>query len=282
MVSKFRTSLLMLPSASMLLGLILLPLGVLVFASFIQGNNIAFGAELSTFNYKLIFERNLFFPLMGKSLLMAALVTVACILLAFPTAFGLAKIVRKKYQNLLIVLIIIPFFTSQLLLIYSMMVLLQAGGPVMTVLSLFGVNSANSIVYTNGAVFIILLYQYLPYMVLCLYSTLTKIDDNQLKAAQIVGANRWQKFWNIIFPLSIPGLISGIIIVFIPTAGSFVEANLAGGTNGMMIGSLIDSNFSVSLNMGRGSALSVLFLLTLTIITSIINFCLRKIGDRKL
>ena len=187
-----------------------------------------------------------------------ALRTAACILLAYPTAYGLAKCVGEKHRNLLVVLIIIPFFTSQLLLIYSMMVLLQANGPVMSLLGLFGRNASTSILYTNFAVFLILLYEFLPYMVLCLYSSMCKIEDNQLYAAQVMGAGKARRFLDVIFPLSSPGLLSGIIIVFVPAAGSFVEANLAGGTNGMLIGSYIDTNFSVSLNIGRGCALCVL------------------------
>ena len=280
--SKLSTWLLMLPSTGMLALLVVAPLAVLVFASLIQGNNLALDAALSLGNYATILEKGLFFPLMGKSLAMAGSVTAACILLAYPTAYGLAKCVGEKHRNLLVVLIIIPFFTSQLLLIYSMMVLLQANGPVMSLLGLFGRNASTSILYTNFAVFLILLYEFLPYMVLCLYSSMCKIEDNQLYAAQVMGAGKARRFLDVIFPLSSPGLLSGIIIVFVPAAGSFVEANLAGGTNGMLIGSYIDTNFSVSLNIGRGCALCVLFLLVLCVITLIINAVLRGVAGRRL
>ena len=269
--SKLSTWLLMLPSTGMLALLVVAPLAVLVFASLIQGNNLALDAALSLGNYATILEKGLFFPLMGKSLAMAGSVTAACILLAYPTAYGLAKCVGEKHRTLLVVLIIIRFFTSQLLLIYSMMVLLQANGPVMSLLGLFGRNASTSILYTNFAVFLILLYEFLPYMVLCLYSSMCKIEDNQAR-----------RFLDVIFPLSSPGLLSGIIIVFVPAAGSFVEANLAGGTNGMLIGSYIDTNFSVSLNIGRGCALCVLFLLVLCVITLIINAVIRGVAGRRL
>ena len=219
---------------------------------------------------------------MGKSLAMAGSVTAACILLAYPTAYGLAKCVGEKHRNLLVVLIIIPFFTSQLLLIYSMMVLLQANGPVMSLLGLFGRNASTSILYTNFAVFLILLYEFLPYMVLCLYSSMCKIEDNQLYAAQVMGAGKARRFLDVIFPLSSPGLLSGIIIVFVPAAGSFVEANLAGGTNGMLIGSYIDTNYAVSQHIGRGCALCVLYMLVLSVSTLIINAVIRGVAGRRL
>lgn len=280
--SKLSTWLLMLPSTGMLALLVLAPLAVLLFASMIRGNQLSLSAALSFDNYRTIFEKGLFFPLMGKSLLMAAAVTAACILLAYPTAYGLAKCVPERYRNLLMVLIIIPFFTSQLLLIYSMMVLLQANGPVMSLLGLFGFDSSTSILYTNFAVFLILLYEFLPYLVLSLYSSMCKIEDNQLYAAQVMGAGKARRFWDVIFPLSAPGLISGIIMVFVPAAGSFVESNLAGGTNGMLIGSYIDTNFSVSLNIGRGCALCVLFLLVLCATTLMINAVIRGAAGRRL
>ncbi len=272
----------MLPSAGMLALLIAMPLCLLLFASFVKGNALSLSSPLSLVNYEHIFSKKLFFPLMNKSMLMAALVTLGCILLGYPTAYGLAKCVSERNRNLLVVLVIIPFFTSQLLLIYSMMVLLQANGPVMTLLALFGADASASLLYTNFAVFLILLYEFLPYMVLCLYSSMCKIGDSQLFAAQTMGANRFHRFTDVIFPLSSPGLISGVIIVFVPAAGSFVEANLAGGTNGMLVGSLIDTNFSVSLNIGRGAAMCVLFLAILCAVTLISNAVIRKAAGRRL
>ncbi len=280
--SKLKTWLLMLPGAGMLLALVLLPLTLLIFFSLISGNQLSFASGLGLSNYRSIFNSGLFSPLMLKSLLMAFLVTFSSILISYPVAYGLAKVVTSKWRNSLIVMLIIPFFTSQLLLIYSMMVMFQSQGPIMSFLSLFGADPTRSILYSNFAVYLILLYQFLPYMVLTLYSSLAKIDNNTIFAARSLGAGRIRLFFDLILPLSTPGLVSGIILVFVPVAGSFVESNLAGGTRGMMIGSLIDTNFSVSLNMGRGSALCVLFLLVISVVTFIIQSALNYFAGKRL
>jgi len=280
--SKLKTWLLMLPGAGTLLLLVLLPLSLLLLFSLITGNQISLSGSLSFRNYTNIFARGLFGPLMLKSLRMAFFVTFSSIVIGYPVAYGLAKVVRPKWRNFLLIMIIIPFFTSQLLLIYSLMVMLQSQGPIMSFLGLFGVDSTRSILYSNAAVFLVLFYQFLPYMVLVLYSSLLKIDDNIIFAAKSMGAGRVRIFLDIILPLTSPALLSGIVLVFIPVAGSFVESNLAGGTKGMLIGSLIDSNFSVSLNMGRGCALCVLFLLIMSVLTFLLQRAIRYIERRRL
>lgn len=273
---RFVSYALMMPGAGMLLMLVAVPLALLVIASFSTGDSIGGGFTLQ--NYGEVFADGVFGSLMGKSILMGLAVTAGCALLAYPVSYGLAKLATERTRNLLIVLIIIPFFTSQLLLIYSMMVLLQGKGPLMSFLALFGADPSASILYTDWAVFLILLYEFLPYMVLCLYSSMSKIDGNRLLAARTLGAGRLKRFTSVIFPLSLPGLISGILLVFVPVCGSFVEPDLAGGAGGMMVGSLINSNFAAAYNLGRGAALSVLFLLILTAITLVINLVLRKMG----
>ncbi|MBS5645289.1 MAG: ABC transporter permease [Clostridiales bacterium] len=267
---------LLLPGGGMLALLVAAPLILLIVASFCANDSFSGGFTLA--NYQQVFADGVFVSLMGKSVLMGLAVTLGCVLLAYPVAYGLAKLVSERARGSLIVLIIIPFFTSQLLLIYSMIVLLQGQGPLMSLLALFGADPSASILYTDAAVFLILLYEFLPYMVLCLYSAIAKIDDNQLRAAQTLGAGRVKRFTSVIFPKSLPGLLSGILLVFVPVTGSFVEPDLAGGSSGMMVGSLINSNFAAAYNLGRGAALSVLFLVILTAITLVINGLLRWAG----
>ena len=267
---RLATIALGLPGGGLLLAMVAAPLLMLLAAGFGAGN----GFTLQ--NYADIFAEGLFGPLMGKSLLMGLGVTAICALLAYPVAWGIAKVVRNR--GVWLALVILPFFTSQLLLIYSMMALLQAGGPVMALLSLFGVDASASILYTDAVVCIILVYEYLPYMVLSRYSAFSRIEQNQLYAARTLGAGRWRRFWSIVFPLSAPGLASGVLLVFVPATGSFVEPNLAGGADGMMVGSLIDSNFSATYNLGRGAALSVLFLLILGAATLLLHGLLRRAG----
>lgn len=265
---------LLLPSSMLFLGLSLIPLGMLIFFSFLQGN-IGMDGQIQGYtinNFIRMFTTMTFTRLMFKSLGIGILVTLICIVISYPAAWGIAKVVDSKHKNLLMMLIIVPFFTSQLLLIYAIMVIFQAKGLVMTFLGFLNLaNPSTSILYSNLAVIIVLVYEYLPYMILSLYTSIEGIDDNMIHASQSLGGSKWETFKNIVFPMSIPGLLSGILLVLVPVTGSFVEPTLVGGPNGMMVGSLINSQFTVVLNMGYGAALSFVFLIVLSIIMAIVR-----------
>ncbi len=276
---------LILPSALVLLAMGLIPLCMLVFFSFADGNVSTLNgiAGYTIENLVSAVTSATVGRLMLRSFWIAILVTVLCIVIAYPAAWAIAKVVREKYRSTLILISIVPAFTSQLLLIYSIMTLMQSNGLVMTPLLKLGILPAGtSILYTNGAVILILVYEYLPYMILSLYSCLEKIDANVIAASHTLGANRFQTFINVVLPQSFSGLMTGILIVLIPVAGSFVEPNIAGGPYSMMIGSLIDSQFTTAMNMGYGAALSLLFLLvmslTLAVIKLVMNLADKRIG----
>ena len=276
---------LILPSALVLLAMGLIPLCMLVFFSFADGNVSTLNgiAGYTIENLVSAVTSATVGRLMLRSFWIAILVTVLCIVIAYPAAWAIAKVVREKYRSTLILISIVPAFTSQLLLIYSIMTLMQSNGLVMTPLLKLGILPAGtSILYTNGAVILILVYECLPYMILSLYSCLEKIDANVIAASHTLGANRFQTFINVVLPQSFSGLMTGILIVLIPVAGSFVEPNIAGGPYSMMIGSLIDSQFTTAMNMGYGAALSLLFLLvmslTLAVIKLVMNLADKRIG----
>ena len=265
---------LLLPSSLLFLSLSLIPLGMLIFFSFLQGN-IGLDGQIQGYtinNFIRMFTSMTFTRLMFKSLGIGILVTLICIVISYPAAWGIAKVVNSKHKNLLMMLIIVPFFTSQLLLIYAIMVIFQAKGLVMTFLGFLNLaNPSTSILYSNLAVIIVLVYEYLPYMILSLYTSIEGIDDNMIYASQSLGGSKWDTFKNIVFPMSIPGLLSGILLVLVPVTGSFVEPTLVGGPNGMMVGSLINSQFTIVLNMGYGAALSFVFLIVLSIIMAVVR-----------
>lgn len=255
------------PSIVMLLCLTVIPLLMLLIFSFMNRNIFA-GQEWPGWtlnNITRMIESDTFWRLLGKSLLTALKVTLICILAAYPSAWAIAKIVKPKNRNIFMMVVILPFFTSQLLLIYAMMNLIQSGGLLLTVLETLGIQ-AETWLYTNKATILVLTYEYLPYMILCLYSSLEGIGDNLVQASLILGASKWKTFTNIVFPMSVPGLLSGILLVFVPVAGSFMEPGLVGGANGAMVGSMIDTQYSGSLNMGYGAALSCTLLIVLSII----------------
>lgn len=267
------------PSSLLFLCLSIVPLLMLVLFSFISGNINTDGSidGYTLSNFEKIFSSFTFSSLMLKSVLIGLTVTVICIIIAYPVAWGIAKVAKPKNRNLLSMLVIIPFFTSQLLLIYSMMVIMQSQGIIMLFLGFLGVaDPSTSILYSNAAVVIVLVYEYLPYMILSLYSSLEGINDNLIHASMSLGAGKFKTFINIVFPMSIPGLLSGILLVLVPVTGSFVEPALVGGPNGMMVGSLINSQFTTVLNMGYGAALSFVFLIVISIIMAVIRLFINR------
>ena len=271
-----------LPSAGLLLCLTIAPLVMLLIFSFMNRNMFAGqpwpGWTLN--NLTRMLESQTFWPLLGKSLLTALKVTVICIIAAYPAAWAIAKVVKAKHRGILMMMVILPFFTSQLLLIYAMMNLIQSGGIIMTALEALGIQG-ESILYTNKATILVLVYEYLPYMILCLYSSMESIGDNLVHASHILGANRAKTFINIVFPMSVPGLLSGILLVFVPVVGSFVEPGLVGGSNGMMVGSIINTQYKDNLNMGYGAMLSCVLLLVLCLIMAFISFAAKR-AQRKI
>ena len=272
--SDFRpNSLWTLPSAGLLLCLTIIPLVMLLVFSFMNRNIFA-GQPWPGWTLKNItrmFGAPTFWKLMGKSLIIATIVTLICIVAAYPASWAIAKIIKPKNRSMFMMIVILPFFTSQLLLIYSMMNLIKSGGLLLTALDAIGLHNIPTMLYTNKATILILVYEYLPYMILCLYSSLEGIGDNIIQASLILGASKRKTFTNIVFPMSLPGLLSGILLVFVPVAGSFMEPGLVGGANGTMVGSMIDTQYSSSLNMGYGAALSCALLIILSIIMALVR-----------
>ncbi len=274
MRKTFAKSLPAFPSAALFLCLSLVPLAMLALFSFVAGN-LSPAGQISGFtadNFIRAFSSWTFPRLLGKSVLIGLLVTAICIIIAYPAAWALAKVVKERRRNLLISLVIVPFFTSQLLLIYAIMTLFQSKGLIMTFFGMLNIaDPATSILYSNTAVVIVLVYEYLPYMILSLYTSLEGIGDDLLFASRSLGAGTRLTFLRVVLPMSLPGLLSGILLVLVPVTGSFVEPELIGGANGMMVGSLISSQFSEVLNMGYGAALSFVFLVVLSLIMFAIN-----------
>ena len=220
-----KNSLWTLPSGVLLLLLTVIPLVMLLVFSFMNRNLFA-GQPWPGWTFKNItrmFSNHTYWKLMGKSLAMASVVTLICIVGSYPAAWAIAKIIRPKNRSLFMMIVILPFFTSQLLLIYSMMNLIKTGGVLLTAMDAIGIHGMTTWLYTNKATVLILVYEYLPYMILCLYSSLEGIGDNIIQASLILGASKTKTFTNIVFPMSLPGLLSGILLVFVPVAGSFME-----------------------------------------------------------
>jgi spermidine/putrescine transport system permease protein len=194
-----------------------------------------------------------------KSFWYALLTTLLCLALAYPLAALIAKS-PKRHRNLLLLLVILPFWSNFLIRIYAWMIILGPQAVVArTVNALLATLGREpvSLLFSSFAVLICLVYVHLPFMVLPLYANLEKHDQALLDAAQDLGANGWQRFWRITFPLSLPGVYAGAALVFIPALGIFAIPDILGGPNDTLIGNLIKQQFLETRDWPFGSVLSI-------------------------
>jgi len=229
-------------------------------------------------NYLKVFDP-LYLEIIVRTLVIAVTNTLLCLLLGYPLAYF---IVFKggSWKNILILLVMVPFWTSLLLRAYAWVVILSGNGIANRTLQFLGITDEPiTLVFTPQAVTMGMVYSYLPFMVLPLYAALEKFDISLKEAAQDLGASRWHTFWRVTFPLSMPGVIAGSILVFIPSAGEFVIPDLLGGSRIVMTGNLIRTQFLQARDWAFGSALSVMLAILLL---GAIMFYVRKVGAEKL
>ena len=221
----------------------------------------------------------LYLEIIVRTLVIALTNTLLCLLLGYPLAYF---IVFKGggWKNILILLVMVPFWTSLLVRAYAWVVILSGNGIANRTLQSLGITDEPiTLIFTPQAVTMGMVYSYLPFMVLPLYAALEKFDVRLKEAAQDLGASRWHTFWRVTFPLSMPGVIAGSILVFIPSAGEFVIPDLLGGSRTVMTGNLIRTQFLQARDWAFGSALSVMLAVLLL---GAIMFYVRKVGSEKL
>jgi spermidine/putrescine transport system permease protein len=223
----------------------------------------AFALDVTAENYTRFFSDALYLELFIKSFAFAALTTFLCLLIAYPLAMLIARSPRKQ-RDLLVLLVILPFWSNFLIRVYAWMIILGPNsvfvGALNALLALFGAEPV-TLLYTSFAVVVGLVYVHLPFMVLPLYANLEKHDPALLDAAQDLGANAWQRFWKVTFPLSLPGVFAGAALVFIPAFGIFAIPDILGGTSGIMIGNVIKQQFLDTRDWPFGSVLSMVLTL---------------------
>ncbi|MBT7904258.1 MAG: ABC transporter permease subunit [Porticoccaceae bacterium] len=216
-------------------------------------------------NYRFITEDSLYWISYFKSLKIAAISTVLCLLLGYPMAYGIAKC-RPGMRNILLMLVILPFWTSFLLRVYAWIVMLGKTGAINSLLMKIGlIEVPLEMLYTDGAVYLGIVYTYIPFMILPLYSVLEKMDTDLQDAAADLGAKRWQVFLNITLPLSMPGVIAGSMLVFIPAVGEFVIPALLGGIDSLMIGRTLYDEFFINRDWPLASAVATVLLFIIVI-----------------
>ena len=195
----------------------------------------------------------------ARSLLLALISTVVCRIIAFPGGYFLSRL-RVNKQHIMLMLVMLPMWMNFLLRTYAWMGLLSVNGPVNAVLGVFGLGPYNML-NTSGAVVLGMVYNYLPFMILPIYTAMTKIDDSVIEAAQDLGCNVWQILWRVLVPLTGPGIATGITQVFVPAVSTFIISRMLGGGSNLLIGDLIELQFlGNSYNLNLGSAMSLVLM----------------------
>ena len=220
----------------------------------------------------------IFNPVHWKSLMLAlelsVISTVVCFLLAYPLGMILAS--RKmSSQGIITTLFILPMWMNFLLRTLAWMTLLENKGVINGVLSFFGLPTIN-VINTPAAIVIGMVYNFLPFMILPIYNSLAKIDDNVINAARDLGANAVQTFLRVTLPLTVPGILSGITMVFIPALTTFAISTMLGGSKILLIGNVIEQEFMLTYNWNLGSGLSIVLMIFI-----IINMVVSAISERK-
>jgi putrescine transport system permease protein len=229
-----------------------------------------FFAGLSLGNYAFLGTDPLYFLSYVKSLEIAAFSTLLLLVIGYPIAYAMTRMPRQL-QPILTLLVILPFWTSFLIRIYAWINILQHDGPLnQLLLALHIVREPPVWLSTDTAVYIGIVYSYLPFMVLPLYATLEKLDETLLEAAADLGCPRWKTFWLVILPLSAPGVVAGALLCFIPIVGEFVIPDLLGGSQTSMIGQTIWTEFFANKDWPTASAVAVV--LVCLLVTPIVVF----------
>ncbi len=261
-MKKRKSILLSAPYILWMLLFTLIPLGVMAFYAFTDPDTGAFTLQ----NLK---DLGLFLPTLGTSVWYSILSAIICLLLGYPVAYFIAH--RSAVtQKILYMLIMLPMCMSFLLRTLAWVGLLETNGIINVLLGKLGFGTAE-IIGTSGAVILGMVYNYLPYMILPLYAIIVKIDNRLIEAAEDLGCNGVQVFGRVILPLSVPGILSGITMVFVPAVSTFYISQKLGGAETMLIGDIIEKQFKTSNNPNMGAALSLLLMLMVLVCTGIMN-----------
>lgn len=251
--------------------MLVLPMGLIaVYSVMDQGNSIVtFSFTLK--HYAKFFTDSDFLLILWRSLLIALKTTVICLLLGYPAAYFIARS-KEKVQNALILCITIPMWINMLVRTYAWIGLLSEGGVIQKLLSFFGLGN-QELLYTEGAVLLGMVYNFLPFMILQIQTSLSKMDTSLLEASSDLGATPAQTFRRVTLPLSLPGVINGITLVFLPAVSSFFIPKLLGGGQYFLIGNMIENQFITVGEWNFGSAISMI----MAVIMMLLMMAVRKV-----
>ena len=251
-----RFSQLVIPYIAWAVMMLILPMGLIAMYSFTKQGNTIVSFTFTLEHYAKFFTDPDFLIVLWRSLLIAFKTTVICLLLGYPVAFFISRS-SEKLQNILVLAITIPMWINMLVRTYAWIGLLSEGGLIQRLLGFFGI-ARGELLYTEGAVLLGMVYNFLPFMVLQINTALCKMDHSLLEASADLGANARQTFVRVTLPMSLPGVINGITLVFLPAVSSFFIPKLLGGGQYFLIGNLIENQFITVGEWNFGSAISMI------------------------
>lgn len=253
---------------------IIAPVIILLFMSFMTKGPLGIIQYKFTLeNYKSMLDP-VYLSVLKESVVIAAITTVLCVAMGYPFAYFMAN-KPAKVSGILMILMMIPFWTNELVIVYSFVILLNSSGIVNTFLMNLGIiQESLDLLYNNFAVVVGMIYMLLPFAVLPMYSSIEKLDKGLIEASKDLGAGPVKTFLKVVLPLTSPGIFAAVILVFIPTIGYYQITDMLGGGTQMMVGNLINNQFSLSRNWPFGAALSVL----LAVLIFVMLFVYKKMG----
>ncbi|MEQ8896797.1 MAG: ABC transporter permease [Roseovarius sp.] len=255
------------PTLIFMLTVILVPFAILIVMSLWTAAGFDFDTTLTTKNYSQVFERPIYMALLGRSLYISAIATIATVILCYPMAYYVAFHVHRN-KMVWIVLMTLPFWTSYLLRVFAWKVVLGYEGVINSALMSIGLigEPLEFLLYSQEAVIITLAHAWAAFAILPIYVSLEKIDRSLLEAATDLGDGPAMRFFRITLPLSLPGVIAASLLIFIPTTGDYITPALLGGPDGAMIGNLIQKMFGPINNWPMGATLSIVLMVVITLI----------------
>lgn len=263
-MNKKKTSIAAYPYIAWSALFIVIPLLIVLFFSFTVKTDSGYSFSLENYT-KLISSQ--YFSIFARSIWLAFISTILCLIIGYPVAYIISQMKVSK-RNFLIMLFILPMWMNFLLRTYAWMPILGKTGIVNNILGKIGIAPV-SFLYNDGAVLLGMVYNFLPFMVLPLYTILIKMDQDLINAAADLGANKVKIFMKIILPLSIPGIFSGITMVFMPAVSTFVISRLLGGGQFMLLGNLIEQQYTTMGDWNFGSAISIFMMIIILIFMAI-------------
>lgn len=269
-----RFSQLALPYIAWAVLMLVLPMGLIAVYSFMEHGNSVIPFSFTLEHYVTFFTDPDFLLILWRSIWIAVKTTLLCLLLGYPAAYFIARS-GEKVQNILILCITIPMWINMLVRTYAWIGLLSEGGLIQQILSFFGLGDVE-LLYTEGAVLLGMVYNFLPFMILQIQTSLSKMDNSLLEASADLGATPRETFRRVTLPLSLPGVINGITLVFLPAVSSFFIPKLLGGGQYFLIGNMIENQFITVGEWNFGSAISMI----MAVIMMLLMMAVRKVELR--